>query len=107
MMDRMVMLPAIVGCKVQKGGDPADEIIRLLRFEERAVSTIMENDKGPHQESCGWERQRKRDPIGDLNAPDHQAPQNEIGYQCICYLPEAAPQMGFCIFGNDRLPANM
>jgi len=48
MMDRMVMFPAIVGCKVQKGGDPAEEIIGFLRLEERAVPAIVEDDKGPH-----------------------------------------------------------
>jgi hypothetical protein len=40
----------------------------------------MEDDKGSHQETCREDRQTKGDPIGDLNAPDHQAPQNEIGY---------------------------
>jgi hypothetical protein len=42
-----------------------------------------------------------------LNAPDHQAPQNEIRYQCIGHLPETARQVGLCIFGNDRLPADV
>jgi hypothetical protein len=41
-----------------------------------------------------------------LNAPDHYAPQNEIRDQRICHLPEAAPQVGLCIPGNDRLPAD-
>ncbi len=79
MMDRMVVLPAIVGCKVQKGGDAPDEIIGLLRFEERTVPAIVKDDKGPHQESRCRERQCQRDPVGDLNAPDHQDPQNDIG----------------------------
>ena len=79
MMDRMVVLPAIIRGEVQKGGDPTDEVIRLLGFEEGTMSTIVEDDKGPHQEARCRERQRKRDPIGDLNAPDHQAPQKEIG----------------------------
>ena len=107
MMDRMVMFPAIVGCKVQKGGDPAKEIIGLLRLEERAVPAIVEDDKGPHQETRRQDRQPQRDPIGDLNAPDHQAPQNEIGDQRICHLPETTRQIGFCIFGDYRLPADM
>ena len=34
MMDRMVMFPAIVRRKVQKGGDPAEEIIGFLRLKE-------------------------------------------------------------------------
>jgi len=71
MMDRVVMFPAIVGRKVQKGRDPADKIIGLLRFEERSVSAIVEDDKGPHQEARRDDGQPECDPIGDLNAPDH------------------------------------
>jgi hypothetical protein len=74
------MLPAIVGRKVQKGGDPADKIIGLLRFEERTMSAIVEDDKGPHEEARCKDRQPECDPIRNLNTPDHQAPQNEIRY---------------------------
>ncbi len=56
MMDGVIVLPVIVRCKVQEAGDPADEIISFLRFEERAVSTIVEDDKGPHHKSGGRDR---------------------------------------------------
>ena len=68
------MSPAIVRCKVKEACDPAEKVVGFLRFEERTMPAIVEDDKCPHQETRRQDSQPKRNPIGGFDAPDHQNP---------------------------------
>src|ERR1043166_10009986 len=68
------------------------------------MAAIMEDDENADEERPGQDGHWQRQPDGNHLEPVHQVPQSRIGDQRIAYLPEAAPNRGLLIFGDNLLP---
>jgi len=65
MMDRVIVPPLIIGSERKESAQHSDNIVRLLRFEERTVAAIVENDERSHQKAGRRNGEGQRKPVGD------------------------------------------
>ena len=68
------------------------------------MAAVVLDDEDAHQEASGEGRQGEHEPIGDVEAVDHQAPDQEIGYEGIDDLPDALGDGGFLVALDDLQP---
>ena len=71
------------------------------------MTTIMENDKGSHHETCSGDCQEKGQPVRDFQTAIHHIPHRQEREYGIYDLPGAAPPVWNRIAGNNSLPANI
>lgn len=90
MVDGMAVPPCIVGREREDAGENTDNVIRLLRFEERAVSAVMKDDEHAHHEQRGKKRKQQRQPVRDVEATIGEIPEDEKRGDAVEHLPEAA-----------------
>jgi hypothetical protein len=101
----MVTAPFVIRCKVEDPGENAYGIISLMAFEKLSVPTVVKDDEGADHESCRGESEQQSQPIGDVNAVNHQVPEHKIGDERIGHLPDATPQVRSGISGDNFAPA--
>ena len=87
MVDGMEMPPIPVWCERQDSEKEADEIVGPSRSEKRAVSAVMEDNEKPSVQSCGYHGKGESDPVGDIQAEAHQAPDSYVGNEAVHDLP--------------------
>src|SRR5207245_11657344 len=84
--------------------DESQEMIRALRSEEGTVSAIVEDDEDPNQETGRGDGDRERQPIGDVQRPNHQAGEGQVRDERVDDLPDALSQHRLLVLGNRLLP---
>jgi hypothetical protein len=63
MVPHMLVMPFVVGCKSQYSKKYSNRTIGFLRFEERPVPAIVENNKKSYQKTGSQHNQESRKPI--------------------------------------------
>ena len=72
MMTGVLAAPIRVWRQRQDAAQPADQIVRPARFEERAVPAIVLDDEDAHEQRARRHCKQQRDKLGELQRPVHQ-----------------------------------
>ena len=52
------------------------------------MSAVVKDDEDTHQEPGGNDGERERNPIGDVQRPDHETPEAQVRDQAVDELPD-------------------
>jgi len=94
--------PLAIACEGQDAGEELQESVRAPRTQERTVRAVVEDREDAGEESRSEDGCREREPVGNGQRPNHEAPQREVGDNRVHDLPDAAAQHRF-LAGRDRL----
>ena len=73
--------PVAVGGQREHADDPAEPIIGPAAAEERAMAAIVLDHEEANEEACRRDGEQQRQPVADLQAPEHGEPEADEG-QC-------------------------
>src|ERR1051326_556422 len=105
MVQGMFPAPMVIGCETQDAANEAQNIIRFLRLEKRAMSAVVENNKHAHQKPPRQKGQCSRKPIRNPQTDVHQIPERRVRNQSVDELPERSPEGRLLVTGHNLLPA--
>jgi hypothetical protein len=64
----------------------------------------VEDDEDAHQKSGGNDGKRERDPLGNVQHPDHETPDGQVRHQAVGELRGAAAQNRLSMPGHGLFP---
>ena len=74
-MDRVRLAPVVIRHQREHAEHGADEVVEPLGPEERAVAAVVLEHEEPDQHEGGGHREQERQPVADLEAPEHREPE--------------------------------
>jgi len=106
MMDRVLPAPVEIRRERQHAEDRTDDVVCVFRSKERAVPTVVLDDKQPHHKAGAQHHQRQHKPIGYCQRAIRQVPDDDKRNERVADLPDAFPcdrRLVFCNrFGPGR-----
>ena len=105
-MDRVGLPPVVVGHQGEDAEHGADDVVELLGPEEGAVAAVvLEHEEADHHEG-GRHGQQEREPVADVEAPEHREPEGGEQRRRGDELEQALPHDGAAVWGEHGVPVD-
>ena len=103
-MNIMLPLPLIKRRESENSGDEPPYLVGDPRFVERAVTTVMEDDENPDENTSCEDHEGDGEPPGNGQAPTDQRPERHVGAYRIQQLPRGPSPVWNLMLCHARLP---
>ncbi len=97
MVDGVCLAPVRVGGERKNPQHEAKRVVGNPGSEEGAVATVVLDDEEPDQETGGRQREKQRDPVGILEAGQHEEPQEGEWNSAVEHLEYAPSHARLCV----------
>ena len=105
-MNRVGTTPVPVRRQQQHADDAADEVVQSGGAKERAVTAVVLEDEQSDLQSGGRHRQQQRQPIRDLETPEHGQPVGDEQRRRRQQLKPRLPRLRLCIGCQQVIPVS-
>src|SRR5207249_4582352 len=103
-MERMILSPLRERRQRHHAGDPPYDLIRPPRLEEGAVTAVVHDDEGPHEQAGCGQGEHERHDIRQRQRQVHHPEQADQRHEGRYHLPDGTYGRRVLILRDDRSP---